>query len=87
MNYFAYEGEQPFSPFNKTNPFFSSNINEEKHSILNSNNVLMLPGNFNNYQNFSGTNSNITNNINIKNVIIISCNDFSLFNHENNSLE
>ena len=85
MNYFAYEGEQPFSPFNKTNPFFSSNINEEKHSILNSNNVLMLPGNFNNYQNFSGSNSNITNNINIKNVNIISCNDSSLFNHENNN--
>ena len=47
----------------------------------------MLPGNFNNYQNFSGINSNITNNINIKNVNIISCNDSSLFNHENNSLE
>jgi hypothetical protein len=79
MNYFAYEGEQPFSPFNKTNPFFSSNINEEKHSILNSNNVLMLPGNFNNYQNFSGSNSNITNNINIKNVNIINCNDSNPF--------
>ena len=45
----------------------------------------MLPGNFNNYQNFSGSNSNITNNINIKNVNIISCNDSSLFNHENNN--
>jgi hypothetical protein len=86
MEYNSYGDEQSFSPFNQTNPLFSSNINEEKHSILNSKNVLMLPGNFNNNnQNFSGRKPNITNNINIQNVNIINCYDSSIHNQENNN--
>ena len=86
MEYNSYGDEQSFSPFNQTNPLFSSNINEEKHSILNSKNVLMLPGNFNNNnQNFSGRKPNITNNINIQNINIINCNDSSIHNQENNN--
>ena len=45
----------------------------------------MHPENVNYIQNFSGSDSNITNNINIKNVNIINCNDSNSFNDENNN--
>ena len=45
----------------------------------------MHPENFNCVQNFSGNKSNINNNINIKNVNIINCNDSNIFNRKNNN--
>jgi len=45
----------------------------------------MNPENFNYIQNFSGNESTITNNINIKNVNIINCNDSNPFNGDNNN--
>ena len=45
----------------------------------------MHPENFNYIQNFSGNKSNINNNINIKNVNIINCNDSNIFNRGTNN--
>ena len=70
-------------PFNLTNPCFSQKDKEEKRNILNSN--IIHPENFNYIQNFSGNESKITNNINIKNVNIINCNDSNPFIGDNNN--
>ena len=70
-------------PFNLTNPCFSQKDKEEKRNILNNN--IIHPENFNYIQNFSGNESKITNNINIKNVNIINCNDSNPFIGDNNN--
>ena len=70
--------------FYRTNPGFSSLNNEEKQNILNSRNI-MNPENFYTVPKVSGLKPRITNNINIKNVNIINCNESPLFNNNNNN--
>ena len=72
------------SSFNRTNQGFSSFKKEEKQNILYENNK-KNPVNFFNISNVSGNGQNITNNINIKNVNIINCNESSFFNNVDNN--
>ena len=66
--------------FNRINPVFSSFKNEEKQNILNSG---VYPENFYNVPKVSGSKPSITNNINIKNINIINCNESPIFNNNN----
>ena len=72
------------SSFNRTTQGFSSFKKEENQNILYENNK-KNPENFFNISNVSGNGQNITNNINIKNVNIINCNESSFFNNVDNN--